>query len=165
MRQHSLQFRKNTVKRMLRPGGPKTSELASEIGVATKTLYNWKSELGKDLQDSKPKRTQDWNPEQRLQVLFEAEKLGEKELGAFLRRKGLHSTTLQSWKEDALTTAKTTKSRGRPKKDPELAAALEENKKLKKDLRRKEKALAEQAALLILQKKVQDLLGEYEDDL
>ena len=39
-----------------------------------------------------------------------------------------------------------------------------ENKALKKELRRKEKALAEAAALLILQKKANRLWGYDEDD-
>lgn len=164
MHQHSLKFRKSTVAKMLRPGGPSVKEMASEIGISTKTLYNWKSSLRKNVEESSPKRAQDWSMEQRLQILFQAEKLNENELGAFLRKKGLHSTTLQNWKEEALSEAKK-KPQGRPRKDPELVAAQEEIKKLKKDLRRKEKALAEQSALLILQKKVQDLLGEYEDDL
>jgi hypothetical protein len=54
--------------------------------------------------------------------------------------------------------------RGRPRKDPELAASQEENKMLKRDLLRKDRALAEQSALLILQKKAEKLWAKYEDD-
>ena len=54
--------------------------------------------------------------------------------------------------------------RGRPRKDPELAASQEEVKKLKQDLRRKDRALAEQTALVILQKKANALWGQDEDD-
>ena len=50
------------------------------------------------------------------------------------------------WKKEALADAAVKKTRGRPRKDPELVKALEEIKLLKRDLRRKEKALAEQAA-------------------
>jgi len=54
--------------------------------------------------------------------------------------------------------------RGRPRKDPELVASQEEVKILKRKLRRMEKALAEQTALVILQKKVDALWGEPKDD-
>ena len=53
---------------------------------------------------------------------------------------------------------------GRPKKDPELAAAQKENKILKRDIRRKDRALAEQTALIILKKKVQEIWEDEEDD-
>jgi hypothetical protein len=57
------------------------------------------------------------------------------------------------WKTEALSEAAKKKVPGRPRKNPELVAAEEEIKKLKRDLRRKEKALAEQTALVILKKK------------
>ncbi len=54
--------------------------------------------------------------------------------------------------------------RGRPRKDPELSEAQEKIKNLERNLRRKDRALAEQTALVILQKKVQELWGSDEDE-
>src|SRR5690606_29631362 len=104
--------------------------------------------------------------EEKLQAVFESQSLNEEDLGAFLRKKGLHSADLDRWKKEIATAFSVTgkKVRGRPRKDPELVAALEENKKLKRDLRRKEKALAEQTALIILKKKAEELWGKDEDD-
>jgi cytidylate kinase len=46
----------------------------------------------------------------------------------------------------------------------ELKALKEENKRLEKEIRRKDKALAEAAALLILKKKAAMIFGEREED-
>ncbi len=86
--------------------------------------------------------------------------MDEDQLGAFLRKDGLHSNNLVDWKAEPLSQAAKRKVPGRPRKDPELVAAEEEIKKLKRDLRRKEKALAEQTALVILKKKPRKSGGE-----
>ena len=46
----------------------------------------------------------------------------------------------------------------------EVRTLKKENKSLKKDLNRKEKALAETAALLVLKKKAQEIWGGPEED-
>jgi transposase-like protein len=113
----------------------------------------------------KDRRPEDWGPEEKLQAVFDAQGLDEQELGEFLRKRGLHSRQIEEWRKEALALVVGSKpQRGRPAKDPELVAALEENKQLKRDLRRKEKALAEQTALVILQKKVQALWGDVDDE-
>jgi hypothetical protein len=73
--------------------------------------------------------------------------MSEEELGQFLRENGLHSTDLDQWKEECLKGFKTP---GRPKKDPELVKAQKDKNQLQKELRRKEKALAEMSARVVL---------------
>ncbi|MFK7872406.1 MAG: hypothetical protein AB8C84_04445, partial [Oligoflexales bacterium] len=85
----------------------------------------------------------------------------------FLRAEGLHSTDLERWRieiSSLLESADGKKKPGRPRKDPELLKIREENKKLKRDLRRKDQALAEQTALIILKKKMEEHWGDDEDD-
>ena len=112
----------------------------------------------------KQRRPDDWSPQERLQAVFESQGMDEDQLGAFLRKNGLHSNNLVDWKAEALSEAAKKKVPGRPRKNPELVAAEEEIKKLKRDLRRKEKALAEQTALVILKKKAQEIWGAEEED-
>ncbi|NBV32143.1 MAG: hypothetical protein EBR93_06390, partial [Bacteroidetes bacterium] len=98
-------------------------------------------------------------------AVFEAQALDEPELGEYLRKHGLHSNQIEEWKVELTSIISSTKRKpGRPRKDPEVVALEQENKELKRDLRRKEKALAEQTALVVLQKKAQELWGTDEDD-
>ena len=89
-----------------------------------------------------------------LQAVLEASGLKDEELGTFLRRKGLHEAILAEWKAAALEALAPQKKTGDSRRVREL----------EKQLRRKDKALAEAAALLVLQKKVRALLGDEDDD-
>src|SRR5262249_48623407 len=102
------------------------------------------------------RRAQDWTSEQKLRVVLESLKLSEEELGAFLRREGLHEADLREWRESALEALEPA-SKKRTKETKRV-------RELEKELRRKEKALAEAAALLVLQKKVQAIWGAGDDD-
>ena len=103
----------------------------------------------------KKRRPQDWTAEEKLVAVLEYEKLKEQERGTYLREKGLHSVHIERWKQQILEGLKSSKS---GKKDPRDTKI----KELEKELGRKEKALAEAAALLVLKKKAQDIWGDGE---
>jgi transposase len=86
---------------------------------------------------------------------MEASRLRDEELGALLRREGIHEAVLAEWKAAVL------EALGPPKKANADSRRVRE---LEKQLRRKDKALAETAALLVLQKKVQSIWGDADDD-
>lgn len=163
MPSYSNEMKESLVARLCVPGGPSALQLSKDTGISQTALSRWKKQFG-NRSTLKKRRPEDWSAEEKLRAVFEAQGLDDDELGPFLRKNGLHSTDLEQWKEEALVDASNKKKRGRPRKDPELVAAQEENKRLKRDLRRKEKALAEQTALVILQKKAQILWGKEEDD-
>jgi transposase-like protein len=104
------------------------------------------------------RRPQDWSAEERLRVVIESSGLGDDELGAFLRREGLHEVQLEQWRKDALQ-GLSTRGRKSGSKSPEKMRIRE----LEKQLRRKEKALAETAALLVLKKKAAAIWGDEDD--
>lgn len=164
MRQYSEELKRSMVQKLCSPGGPSVSQLSRDSGISPNNLYNWKYAFGRVGNMSKERRTDDWTPEERLQAVFEAQALSGIDLGEFLRKRGLHSQDIDSWRKEALALVSATKrQRGRPRKDPELAAAEEKIKHLERDLRRKEKALAEQTTLVMLQKKAQEIWAKYED--
>lgn len=103
----------------------------------------------------KKRRPQDWTAEEKLEAVLEYEKLDEQKRGVYLREKGLHSVHIERWKQQVLEGLKSSKS---GKKDPRDIKI----KELEKELGRKEKALAEAAALLVLKKKAQDIWGDGE---
>jgi hypothetical protein len=98
-----------------------------------------------------------------MAAVLEASALSEELLGAFLRRKGLHEADLERWKADMLAGV----SCGRPDKarKKEKAALDRRIRDLEKELSRKDKALAETAALLVLKKKARQIWGDGESDI
>lgn len=150
---------------MAGPAAVSANRLSEEVGIGQPTLSKWlrqaQGRIGRVKFDSpppsprSPRRPEDWSPEERLRVVIETSRLSEEELGAFLRREGLHEATLSEWKTAALDAL------GPQKKATGDARKVRD---LEKQLRRKDKALAEAAALLILQKKVRTLLGDEDDD-
>jgi len=106
---------------------------------------------------NKEKRPQDWSREERLNALIETAKFSEEELGAWCRQKGIHTHHLEQWRREL--------AREQPNnKNSEFKKLKEEIKNLKKELGRKDKALAETSALLVLKKKADAIWGDQEDD-
>ena len=166
---HSEKFKSRMVSKMVGPHAISANALSSKAGVGQPTLSRWlrQARTVSGMLNSKKSRgsgkkakgpSQDWNPEEKFRVVVESRGLSEEELGAFLRKEGLHLAQLEEWSEamrSGLTPAK--KPRG-------VSAETKRIKKLERELRRKDKALAETAALLVLQKKVQEIWGDEDDD-
>jgi hypothetical protein len=107
----------------------------------------------------KQRRPDDWTAEEKVETILSYEKLSEEQRGVFLRGKGLHEAHVVKWKAELIAAMKLTPFAG-GKKNPQQKriAALE------KELRRKESALAEAAALLVLKKKADSIWGEAKDE-
>src|SRR5690606_663905 len=156
------------VKRMAGPERMSASALSRETGVPQSTLSRWLhaastvAGMGADHSDDRkrtPKSSRRWTTEEKLRVVVEAATLSDAELGEFLRRQGLHEATLEEWRrlaEAALSPGKV--------KRPGQSAEAKKIRSLEKELRRKEKALAELAALLALKKKADAIWGDEDDD-
>lgn len=95
------------------------------------------------------RRAEVWRAEEKLAALLEYERLSEEERGKFLRGKGLHEAHLEKWKKEIIEGLKIKPFMG-GKNDPQRKRIMA----LEKELRRKEAALAETAALLVLKKKL-----------
>ena len=160
-------FKQQMVKRMLGPPAVTATALAKKVGVPQPTLSKWLRDAGtfasmmSDQNEQKRTAPKKWTVKEKLRVVAAAEGLEGQALGELLRREGLHEAQLKSWRDaaaGALTSAEaapagplTAKQRRR------LAGAEKRVKELERELRRKEKALAEAAALLMLEKKLQAL--------
>jgi transposase len=153
-------FKDKMVRKMTGPEALSANALAEEMGLSQPTLSRWLREAGDDkVSDMKKKRPHDRSAQERLDLLIEANALPEEELGAFLRRHGVHQAHLDGWRATALK-ALADPPKGKPK--PSLEAR--QVRELKKELHRKDKALAETAALLVLKKKAQAIWGDGDDD-
>jgi transposase-like protein len=158
------------IQKMTDPDRPSAVSISDDIGVSISTLYRWVSEADTlCLSDNAEppsftesmqrfatmKRPQDWSAEEKLAAVLEAASLSEEEFGAFLRSRGLHEAQLQQWRDQMLIGLE-------PK--PAKRAETKRIKDLEKELRRKDRALAETAALLVLKKKAQEIWGDEDDD-
>lgn len=151
-------------------GAISANALAAEVGVSQGTLSRWKRQAG-NVSGMKGKRRgniskatagvrpKDRTPQEKLRLVIEAAGLGEEGLGEFLRREGIHEADLDRWRQSSLEGLS-----GQTVSKSEADRATKKARKLEKELRRKEKALAEAGALLVLQKKVRAIWGDEGDD-
>jgi transposase-like protein len=161
-------FKEAMVRKMTAPGRKPTVDLAAEMGLHPSTLSRWVREAGRvgDMSQKKIKKTgrrpDDRTPEEKFQLLLEASLLADEELGAFLREKGLHEAQLEQWQRDALSGLVQKKTT--PQQSKEIRELKIEVQKRDKEILRKDKALAEAAALIVLKKKADALWGVEDDD-
>ena len=155
-------FKKKLVERMLMPNPRPMTVLARETGVTEATLYRWRNAatmrgVSSDRSDEKPasptKPPHAWTAEEKLAVVLEAAAVPEVELGGFLRRKGLHEAQLKEWRQQ-VTEGAVAALRGPSQRDRKAAnVEARRVRELERELKRKDKALAEAAALLVLKRK------------
>ena len=159
MPEYSEAFKARVVQRLVGPHAVSASALAHELGVSQVSLSRWlraARSVGGMPPSKQPQKQ--WTGAEKLRVVTEARDLTGSDLGAFLRREGLHEAQLTAWRE-AAEAALGAPARPRPGGSPERQRIRE----LERELRRKEKALAETAALLVLKKKVQAIWGDEDD--
>jgi len=152
---YSSTFKEQALVKVYSRGDRTIQSIADELNMKILTLKYWMKTRPRLTSEALPKlaqekRPQDWRVEEQLQALQETYGLDEEALNAWCRERGLFVHHLKSWKSafcGVQTNAETTAPNKR-----ELRDLKEENDKLKRDLHRKEKALAEAAALLVLQK-------------
>ena len=94
---------------------------------------------------------------------MEATRLSDEELGAFLRKEGIHESHLETWRQSMLEALRASPKASKGTKRGNVEA--KRIKALERELRRKEKALAETAALLVLKKKAQEIWGDGDDGM
>ena len=149
-------FKEQAVEKVLQRGTKTIQTIADELNVNHFTLKHWLKTYKRGCMSNEPasKRPNDWRTEERFQLLMESSALDDAALNAFCRQKGIFTHHLEAWKNAFLFPPQTATKTASDK------VLRDENKQLKKELNRKEKALAEAAALLVLQKKFQAFWAE-----
>ena len=157
---YSAAFKARVVKRLVGPQAVSATQLAEAVGVPQPTLSRWVRELRSVAAMPRRPRAGRTGAE-KLRVVQDAANLDEAALGALLRREGLQMADLAAWRQ-AAEQALDAKP-GRPKSGgaPEAKRVQE----LERELARKERALAEAAALLVLKKKAHAIWGDADDSI
>jgi transposase len=152
-RPYSLAFKQKMVERLTGKNAVSALELSKESGVRQQNLSRWLQEARSlPLVRSDHIKARQWTVEQKARILSETSALSGEQLRAYLDRAGVKLADYERWRI-AL------QDDGR-----ESAATTQRIRKLERELARKEKALAEAAALLVLKKTIANLKADEDDD-
>ena len=143
--------------RLLPPESAALADVAAEFGVSLQTLEKWR-----EASLSQPAGTKAWTPAARFEALMTTAALNAQERSAWCRSHGVYPQQLMEWRQSATEALGAAQSE---RSSPAQAKADRRRiKELERDLRRKDKALAETAALLVLSKKLEAIFPRDEDE-
>ena len=162
MARYSSEFKDHIVRKMMPPLSHSVAQVSRDTNISTPTLYAWRNQYRSQgyVVPATPIDPEGWDWKAKAAAVIATQHMNEAEKSAYCRENGLYPAQLEAWElsfevADSITN---------PTSKAEEAAVRKRNKLLEKELRRKEKALAEAAALLVLSKKVQAIWGTKEED-
>ena len=162
---YSPERKEAVLRKMLPPNNLSISELARQEGISEATLYNWRQQArseGKLLPDADD-TPQGWSSRDKFAAVLETAVMSEAEIAEYCRQRGLYPEQLQCWRA-ACEQANDWHQSSERQLRATTRADRKKLKQLEKELARKEKALAEAAALLVLRKKLHAMHEEHGDD-
>ena len=143
---YSTDIKRTALEKMLRPGGAKLSAISREMDIPKDTLYFWLRKAKDGRMNGKQKST---SLQKKLSQVLEASKYRDEDLGRWLRENGILESQLIAWTKEI--DSHLANSEGRAGRETDQRKKIKE---LERDLLRKDKALAEMAALAVLKKKM-----------
>lgn len=165
MKRYTEEKKAVALKRMMAPESSSVAKLSVELGISESCLYHWRikaQQQGFLMTDSKQNPEQ-WSSANKFIVVAETFRMSETELSAYCRQKGLFVEQVKAWRQVCEGA-----NNGAVKTSLEMRKVTQADKKhirdLERELLRKEKALAEAAALLILRKKLAAFYSDAEDE-
>ena len=157
MARYGEAFRNRAVARLLPPESAPVGVVAKEIGISVQTLERWREQAR-----SMPGRGRAWTAGSRLEAVITAATMDEAGKSAWCREHGLYPAELAQWRQNATTAlADPEEARASPQATRQDKKRIKE---LERELLRKDRALAETAALLVLSKKVAAIFNKAEDE-
>jgi len=154
---YGQEFKDRAVARLLPPESATVESVAHEIGVGVSTLERWRSAAL-----SRPARERAWTAAARFEAVLTTATLDEAGKSTWCREHGVYPQELAQWRQAATQALAEPEERGAsPQQTKQDRRRIKE---LERELRRKDKALAETAALLVLSKKVAAIFNRDEDE-
>lgn len=158
---YSTERKEAVLKKMLPPNNRSIREISEEEGISEATLYNWRKAAraeGRLLPDG-DQTPEGWTAADKFAAVVETAALNEAELSAWCRERGLYPEQIRRWRAACEQANDWDRSQ-----NERLAAIRKQDEKrirdLERELKKKEKALAEAAALLVLSKKLEAIWGD-----
>ncbi len=160
---YSTKFKEAILKK-LSQSDLSVSQFSRQEGINLSTLYSWQKQFKTTgFSVSKVIPADKWSAEEKFAIVLETATLSEIEVSEYCRSKGLYPEQIKAW-EHACIAANSTDDSQQKKTTTDSKADKKRIKQLEKELNRKEKALTETAALLVLRKKFNAYCGEDEDN-
>ena len=161
--QYSAAIKASVLAKAFAQNPPRVVELAQEFNIPIGTIYTWISNMRNKQGKAGSERSNDKSAEAKLQAVIDTASMSEQERGAYCREHGIYTHHLDEWREKFLQGfGAPAVSRKEAKEERKLQ---NEYNKLKRELHKKDKALAEVSALLILKKKADLLWGTIDEDV
>ena len=140
-------FKNRAVARLLPPESAALEVVAREVGIGPGTLERWREDA-----QSRPARGRAWTAGGRLEAVIATAAMPEAGKSAWCREHGVYPAELGKWWSSATAAlAEPEEARASPQATRQDRKRIKE---LERELLRKDRALAETAALLVLSKKV-----------
>ena len=164
MTKHPPELKEKIVARMMPPTNESIRTLARETGISEATLHLWRKQARKNgfAAPADGKESERWSPQDKFLIVMQTYAMNEAELAEYCRSKGLYAEQIEAWRDACMQA-----NGGIAQQSAQYQQALKQEKKrsrdLEKELRRKESALAETAALLTLRRKARAIWGDGED--
>ncbi|MCB5365033.1 transposase [Pusillimonas sp. CC-YST705] len=161
MPSYSAEFKEQVVRKLMPPHNQTVAALSRETGISEASLYNWKKQFRAKgfVVPKKSTHADQWDAKAKLAAVIQTAAMNEAERSQYCREHGLYPEQIDAWRDAFEST-----DMGASANKAELSAERKKSRALEKELHRKEKALAEAAALLTLSKKAQAIWGTNEDD-
>ncbi len=164
MRTYTAEYKASIIEKLLPPHNADVAQLSQEMGIPKDTLYSWRCRAreaqGLRSVSEQGKAAERWSSEAKFAVVIETATLNEADLGEYCRKRGLYPEQIRTWRQAC---EQANPGAGRPPLSETARADRQRIRELERELRRKDQALAETAALLVLRKKAQAIWGEPED--
>ncbi|STX93547.1 Transposase [Legionella londiniensis] len=162
---YSPERKESILKKLLPPVSRPVAQLAREEGISEQTLYNWRNQLKAQgyVVPTSGQKPDDWSVESKFAVVIETASLSEAELSRYCREKGLLVEQVREWRA-ACIMGNMNEAQRKVAEKKQVREDKKRIKQLERELSRKEKALAEAAALLVLRKKLRAYYGEEDED-
>lgn len=158
--QFSQQFKDAAVQKYLSRGSRSVHEIAQELGTTSTSIFSWARSRRNgtaQMNFKTPRRPEEYSPFEKTKAVVDYLSMPDSDRGEWLRRTGLTSEKIESWKGAAY------EGLGNAKPSPESKADKRRIEELERQLRRKDRALAETAALLVLQKKISEIFNSTDE--
>lgn len=164
-RRYTKEQKEKLIARMLPPESISPSKLSVETGISKSTLATWKTKATVSQIKGTNTSNKTISSREKFLIVMETYTMSENDLGKYCRENGLYVEEVRQWRSSCIAANEVTKSINNSSAlEEQLKEEKKKSKALEKDLRRKEKALAETAALLVLRKKLDAIFGEKEED-
>ncbi|MGF7049236.1 transposase-like protein [Paenibacillus sp. DS2015] len=165
MARYSNELKQQIMLRMMPPNNESVNQIARDSGLSEGTLYKWQKEARSNgfVIPGGEKESEKWSARDKFAIVVETSTLSEIELSEYCRAKGLFVEQVEAWR-DACMQANGGVAEQATRLEKELRNKERENKNLARELKRKDAALAETAALLVLRKKAREIWGDPEEE-